>query len=178
MSPEEVAALLRSPFHEERLAALLIWVLKFPGENSAGREDIYRFYLKNTAYINNWDLVDLTAQHIVGAFLKDRPRQKLYSLAGSKSLWERRIAMLSTCHYIRNGDFKDALQIARILIRDKEDLIHKAAGWMLREIGKRDIPAEEKFLEKYRGVMPRVMLRYAIERFPRSKQLYYLKKTI
>lgn len=177
LSLKDVAALLRSPFHEERLAALMILVLKFQKADDTGRHDIYRFYLKHTAYINNWDLVDLSSQHIVGAFLEDKKRSILYSLAGSKSLWERRIAMLATFHYIRNNDFKDALKIAESLIPDNEDLIHKAVGWMLREIGKRDIPTEEKFLEKHRGVMPRVMLRYAIERFPRSKQLYYLKKT-
>ena len=178
MALKNVAVLLRSPFHEERLAALLILVLKFPKENETGRKDIYRFYLEHTVYINNWDLVDLSAQHIVGAFLKDKNRRILYSLAVSKSLWERRIAMLATFHYIRNNDFKDALKVAESLIPDNEDLIHKAVGWMLREIGKRDISTEEKFLEKHCGVMPRVMLRYAIERFPRSKQLYYLKKTI
>ncbi len=172
---KEVAALLESRFHEERLAALLILVLKFPQENGDGKKDIYRFYLKHTPYINSWDLVDLSAHHIVGAFLKDKPRRMLYSLAGSKSLWERRIAMLATFHYIRNNDFKDALNIAEILLSDNEDLIHKATGWMLREIGKRDVSAEEEFLKKHCDTMPRVMLRYAIERFPKPKRSRYLK---
>ena len=176
ISLKDVAVLLKSPFHEERLAALLILVLKFSGDNETVRKDIYQFYLKHTAYINNWDLVDLSSHHIVGAFLKDKDRRILYSLAASKNLWERRIAVLATFHYIRNNDFADALKIAESLLSDSEDLIHKAVGWMLREIGKRDVNAEEEFLKKHCYVMPRMMLRYAIERFPKSKRSGYLKK--
>lgn len=173
---KDLSKLLRSPFHEERLAALIILVLRFPKADERSKEEIYRFYLGHTAYINNWDLVDLSALYIVGAFLNDKPRKILYSLAGSKSLWERRIAVLATFYFIKKNDFKDALKIAESLIADREDLIHKAVGWMLREIGKRDIATEEQFLQRYSKVMPRTMLRYAIERFPELKRSQYMQK--
>jgi 3-methyladenine DNA glycosylase AlkD len=171
---KDAVTLLKSAIHEERLAALLIFILKYSGGNDSEKERIYRTYLGHTRYVNNWDLVDLTAEHIVGAFLTERTREPLYRLARSRSLWERRIAILATFRYIKNGAFNDTLAIARIVMRDREDLIHKAAGWMLREIGKRDMSAEEKFLKKYHTSMPRTMLRYAIERFPESKRQSYL----
>lgn len=167
--------LLKSPIHEERLLALLILILKYRGSDPRGKEKIYRAYLKNTGYINNWDLVDLTAKHIVGDFLRDKDRSVLYKLACSGSLWERRIAILSTFHFIENYQFDDTIGVARLLLSDRHDLIHKAVGWMLREIGKRDMRTEEKFLRENYKAMPRTMLRYAIERFPENKRNSYLK---
>ena len=134
--------------------------------------------MDHSKYINNWDLVDVTAKHIVGAFLEDKDRTPLYRLASSDSLWKRRIAILSTFHFIENNDFKDTLKIAEILIRDPHDLIHKAVGWMLREVGKRDRGCEERFLKRYCTAMPRTMLRYAVERFPESKRQAYLQGTV
>ncbi|MCX5666516.1 MAG: DNA alkylation repair protein [Candidatus Omnitrophica bacterium] len=168
--------LLRSPIHEERLLALLILILKYRGSDLHGKEKIYRIYLKNTKHINNWDLVDVTAKHIIGDFLRDKDRSVLYELARSASLWERRIAVLSTFHFIENNQFDDTIRIAVLLLSDQHDLIHKAVGWMLREVGKRDLEAEEKFLKKNYKIMPRTMLRYAIEKFPESKRSLYLKK--
>ena len=178
ISLKETITLLKSDIHEERLAALLILIAKYAKEDDAGKKKIYELYLRNTNCINNWDLVDLSAEHIVGSFLRDRSRKPIYALAKSKVLWERRIAALSTYHYIKNGDFNDTLRIARMLINDREDLIHKAMGWMLREVGKRDINAEERFLKKYYKKMPRTMLRYAIERFPEPRRQAYLKGQI
>jgi 3-methyladenine DNA glycosylase AlkD len=134
--------------------------------------------LSHTDFINNWDLVDVSAPHIVGAYLKDTNRKPLYALAKSNSLWERRIAMIATQHFIRQKDFADALQIAKLLLHDKQDLIQKAVGWMLREIGDRDLAAEEAFLQVHYRTMPRTMLRYAIEKFPEAKRQSYLKGTI
>ena len=170
----DIAKLIRSGIHEERLLALLILVHKFEEGDDSCRNKIFNFYLKNTKYINNWDLVDLTAPKIVGAYLVNRPRGILYKLAGSKSLWERRIAILATCAFIKVGEFKDALAISRVLLNDPHDLIHKAVGWMLREVGKRSQTAEKQFLKKYYKTMPRTMLRYAIERFPERLRKAYL----
>lgn len=175
ISLREATELLKSAIHEERLTALLILVSKYAKGDSSDKEKIYKLYLKNTRYINNWDLIDLTAHHIVGAFLADKAKRPIYTLANSKVLWERRIAVLSTFHYIKNDSFNDSLRIARILLNDREDLIHKAVGWMLREVGKRDLNAEEGFLRKHYKKMPRTMLRYAIERFPEPKRQAYLK---
>jgi len=168
----QVEKLLKSPIHEQRLLALIILVLNFPKGNQT---EIYRLYLQNTKYINNWDLVDLTAGHIVGAYLWDKNRAILYKLVRSKSLWERRIAIIATFYFIRNNQFQDTLKIAKALLGDQHDLIHKAVGWMLREVGKRDLKVEESFLKKYYSVMPRTMLRYAIERFPETKRQSYLR---
>ncbi|NCS82717.1 MAG: DNA alkylation repair protein, partial [Ignavibacteria bacterium] len=137
-----------------------------------------KFYLKNSERINNWDLVDLSADKIVGAFLIDKDKSLLFKLAKSSNLWERRIAMLSTYCFIKNGVFEVTLQIAELLLRDQQDLIHKAVGWMLREIGKRDLEPEEEFLKLHYKQMPRTMLRYAIEKFPEAKRQAYLKGTI
>jgi 3-methyladenine DNA glycosylase AlkD len=165
---------LKSPIHEERLLALFILIKRYQKEGVSGKQKIYSIYLAHTKYINNWDLVDATAKHIIGAFLTDKDRAPLYTLARSDSLWERRIAILSTFHFIENNDFEDTLNIAEILIADPHDLIHKAVGWMLREVGKRSAAAQERFLRKYCAVMPRTMLRYAIEKFPQSKRQAYL----
>lgn len=169
--------LLRSPIHEERLLALLILLLKYQGGDLSEKEKIYKAYLRHTRYINNWDLVDVTAKRIVGDFLKGRDRAPLYRLARSGSLWEKRIAILSTFHFIGCHDFGDSLKIARILLADPHDLIHKAVGWTLREVGKGDRVALEKFLKRYATIMPRTMLRYAIERFPEPQRQAYLRRT-
>jgi 3-methyladenine DNA glycosylase AlkD len=175
----EVRTLLYSRIHEERLVALLILVRRYNSSASSSRgekEEIVKFYLDYIKQVNNWDLVDLSAPNILGAHLVERDRRLLYRLAGSENVWERRIAIVATHHFIRNGDFSDTLKIAEMLLQDRHDLIHKAVGWMLREVGKRDAAAEEGFLEKYCGVMPRTMLRYAIERLPESKRRRYKKK--
>jgi 3-methyladenine DNA glycosylase AlkD len=174
---EETLLLLKSPFHEERLFALLMLVDKFSGGDAEDRTAIYEIYLGNTRYINNWDLVDSSACYIVGAYLEKRDKKPVFRLAKSANLWERRIAILSTFHLIRRKDFSNALEISGILIKDREDLIHKAVGWMLREIGKRDLPAEKTFLDKNYREMPRTMLRYAIERFPEKERKRYLGGT-
>lgn len=173
---KELEKLLKSKFHEARLTALLMLVEKFSQADKKTRNQIYKVYLKNTKYINNWDLVDLSAPKIVGGYLLDKDRKILYRLAKSKNLWEKRIAVLATFMFIREKDFTDAIKIAEILLKDNHDLIHKAVGWMLREIGKRNLEAEEKFLRKYYKTMPRTMLRYAIEKFPEGKRRLYLKK--
>lgn len=174
----ETAKLLKSRIHEERLTALLILVAKYIKANDSDKVKIYTLYLTHTKYINNWDLVDLTAHHIVGAFLVDKKRRLLCDLAQSKVLWERRIAMIATYQYIKHNDFHDACKVALLLLHDTHDLIHKAVGWMLREVGKRDLRTEETFLRKHYKTMPRTMLRYAIERFPEPKRQAYLKGRI
>lgn len=175
----ETEKLLRSKFHEERLAALLILVEKYKKGSAAEKEKIFRFYLKNTKYINNWDLVDLSSRDVVGAFLDGKPKNILYKLARSKNLWERRIAIVSTYHYIKRKKCGETFKISEILLNDKHDLIHKAVGWMLREAGKN---CSEKILEdflksRYKN-MPRTMLRYAIEKFPENKRKKYLSGKI
>jgi 3-methyladenine DNA glycosylase AlkD len=172
---KEVMQFLRSSIHEERMFALLILVSKYLKGNETVKKRIYELYLQHTKFINSWDLVDGSAQHIVGAFLMDKSKEPLYRLAKSNSLWERRIAILSTFYFIKHHNFSETIKISKILLTDEQDLIHKAVGWMLREIGKRDITAEEIFLKKYYKSMPRIMLRYAIEKFPRSKRKKYLR---
>jgi 3-methyladenine DNA glycosylase AlkD len=178
VSTNETLILLKSSFHEERLFALLMLVEMFSKRDEGGKTEIYELYLGNTEFINNWDLVDGSAEHIVGAYLKNRDKQPLYDLAGSENLWERRISIMSTFHFIKNNEFTDALKISEILRCDNEDLIHKAVGWMLREIGKRNLTVEENFLKKHYKNMPRTMLRYSIEKFPEEKRLAYLTDTI
>jgi 3-methyladenine DNA glycosylase AlkD len=171
----EVKRLLHSPIHEERLAALVILVMQTAKADAKARKQIHDFYLANTQFINNWDLVDLSAPQIVGAWLERRSRKPLYRLAKSAWLWDRRISILATLHFIRLGDFGDTLKIAELLLGDREDLMHKAVGWMLREVGKRDAAVLEGFLGQHCRTMPRTMLRYAIERFPEKKRRAYLK---
>jgi 3-methyladenine DNA glycosylase AlkD len=171
-----IQTLLDSAVHEKRLIGLLILVERMKRADGVGRREIFRFYLKNTGRVNNWDLVDLSAPRIVGEYLADKDRAVLYRLARSKNLWERRIAALATFWFIRDGDFADSLAIGEILLGDEHDLIHKAVGWMLREVGKRDLKAAEDFLRRdgrYK-TMPRTMLRYAIEKFPEGKRKKYL----
>jgi 3-methyladenine DNA glycosylase AlkD len=174
----EVTQLLHSPIHEERLLALLILVRAFAKGDEHVKETIFNIYLKNTRYINNWDLVDLSAMYIVGAFLMAKSKKPLFTLAKSKDMWERRIAIIATFYFIKEGKFTDAMKIARMLLSDMEDLIHKAVGWMLREVGKRHLATEERFLKEHYKKMPRTMLRYAIEKFPEAKRQRYLKGKI
>jgi 3-methyladenine DNA glycosylase AlkD len=174
----EIRDLLTSPVHEERLLALLVLVGKYSRANEREKKRIFDFYLRHRKRVNNWDLVDLSAPHIVGDFLADRDRVVLYDLAKSKNLWDRRIAVIATLHFIRRGDSSSTLGISRILLLDKEDLIHKAVGWMLREVGKKDPRAAEAFLREHCRVMPRTMLRYAIEKFPEAKRRRYLRGTV
>ena len=170
----DMMALLRSPIHEERMLALFLLVGAYDRGNDADKKKIYSRYLKSTRFINNWDLVDLSAPNIVGQHLLDKGRQPLYRFAASRDLWKKRIAILATSAFIRQNDFSDTLEISRLLLADDHDLIHKAVGWMLREVGKRDLQAEEKFLKQHYQTMPRTMLRYAIERFPEKKRKKYL----
>lgn len=170
----DVVRLLKSAWHEERIVALMILLHQFAKAEAMAQRRIYQLYLDSTAFINNWDLVDVSAPHIVGVYLHDKSRRPLYRLARSRSLWERRIAVLATFEFIRQRDFADALAIAKLLLEDREDLIHKAVGWMLREIGKRDLRAEETFLQEHYRRMPRTMLRYAIEKFPEARRRKYL----
>jgi len=175
---KEVERSLFSKFHEERLVALLILVEKYKRGNKDVKEEIFNFYLKNTKWINNWDLVDLTAHKIVGEWLIDKPRDILYKLAKSDDLWKKRISIISCFAFIKDDDFEDALKISEILLNDKHDLIHKAVGWVLREIGKKDLKVEEDFLKKNYKKMPRTMLRYAIEKFEEGKRKRYLNGEI
>jgi 3-methyladenine DNA glycosylase AlkD len=175
LSLEEVEALLQSEVHEDRALALLVLVGAVAKATESFRKHVYDLYRSNTRYVNNWDLVDVSAPTLVGSYLVDKSRKPLVGLAKSKGLWERRIAIVATQHFIRQEDFADTLKIARILLRDDEDLIHKAVGWMLREVVKRDQPTLEDFLGEHYSNMPRTMLRYAIERFPINKRQAYLK---
>jgi len=212
LSLRDTRRLLRSPIHEERLLALLLLVQAYQDGDADEQRQIYELYLRSTQFINNWDLVDSSAEYIVGAHLAaevvrrrsptapscdrrspdrrgdlrsgdvarsgDRPQRLLVRLARSQSLWERRLAVLATFHFIKRGEFAPTLRVARSLLRDEHDLIHKAVGWMLREIGKRDLAMEEAFLRRHYRRMPRTMLRYAIERFPAAKRRAYLRGTI
>ncbi len=170
-----VEQLLQSAFHEERLTALFILIHQFEKGDLAAKKRIYQIYVRNMEHINSWDLVDSSAPHIIGAWLEQRDRSQLYDWADSDDLWQRRIAMLATFHYIKNREFEDALKIADKLVGDPQDLIHKAVGWMLREIGKRDLPSEIRFLDRHAATMPRTMLRYAIEKLPEPQRQTYLK---
>ena len=174
LSFTDIRKLLLSRIHEYRLIALLILIIRYRKADETGKRNIFNLYLKNTQYINNWDLVDLSAPNIIGDYLLTRDRSILYRLAQSENLWERRIAIISSFAFIRADQFDDTFRIAELLLHDRHDLIHKAAGWMLREIGKRDQQIEETFLRKYAAVMPRTMLRYAVERFDAKKRFLYL----
>jgi 3-methyladenine DNA glycosylase AlkD len=175
LSLRDTTRLLRSPVHEERLLALLILVAAYQRAGEAERAAIYRLYLKNLAHINNWDLVDSSAPRIVGKHLENRSRAVLFRLARSKNLWQRRVAVLAAFHFVRQGDFGDVRRLAEQLRNDPQDLIHKAVGWMLREMGKRDAKELKKFLRKRAGRMPRTMLRYAIEKLTARERRFYLQ---
>ncbi|MBW1820722.1 MAG: DNA alkylation repair protein [Deltaproteobacteria bacterium] len=175
---DKIKQLLKSEIHEERLLSLFLLIHRYSKGDEPEKKRIYELYLKNTKFINNWDLVDSSAGQIVGAFLSDKSKKPLYDLVKSDNLWERRISIISTFYFIKRDQFSDTLKISKVLLSDKEDLIHKAVGWMLREVGKRDMSVEENFLKKHYKNMPRTMLRYAIEKFPESKRQRYLKGMI
>jgi 3-methyladenine DNA glycosylase AlkD len=178
VSLKHIEKLLADKVHEYRMTALAMLCRKYQKADDKARKTIADFYLKRTKNINNWDLVDGSASYILGDYLLDKNRAILYKLAKSKNLWEKRIAIISTSAFIAQNQFSDTLKITKILIGDKHDLIHKAVGWMLREVGKRSLKTEEAFLKKHYKTMPRTMLRYAIERFPETKRQAYLKGTI
>ncbi len=171
----EVRLLLGNPVHEVRFVALVILVLQYARASVSGQKRIVDLYLASTTHINNWDLVDISAPHIVGHYFLTRDKALLYALARSDYLWDRRIAMLAMFASIRHNQFDDAFSIAEILLHDSHDLIHKAVGWMLREIGKRDEEVLFLFLDRHVREMPRTMLRYAIEKLPRDTRQRYLR---
>jgi 3-methyladenine DNA glycosylase AlkD len=170
-----VRRLLASRFHEERMLALFILVLRYDRGDRAGREAVFRLYLANLRRVNNWDLVDCSAPGILGRHLLGRDRRRLYRLARSASLWARRAAVLATFWFVREGEFADSLRLAEMLLADREDLIHKATGWMLREVGNRNPEAAAGFLRRHCRTMPRTMLRYAIEKLPEAERRRYMK---
>jgi len=188
LSLSDLTKLIQSKYHEERLIALLILIEKYSQENETGKTKIHKFYLNHTKWINNWDLVDLSAPKIVGHYQFNYPEDKnkdsgqkysrLFKLANSKKLWERRIAIVSTYYLIKKNQYGPTLEISKLLLKDKEDLIHKAVGWMLREVGKESVTTLTSFLKKYYKTMPRTMLRYAIERFSPEIRQAYLKGEI
>ena len=174
LATDDALTLLRSRWHEERLLALLLLIEHYRRADAAGKDAIHRAYLANTRYVNNWDLVDASAEHLVGAHLARGDSALIDRLSASESVWERRIAMIATFHWIKRGEFALALRVAERLVHDRHDLIHKAVGWMLRETGKRDREVEERFLGVHAPTMPRTMLRYAIERFPEPLRRRYM----
>lgn len=195
LSFPDLQKLLNGQYHEERSLGIQILLIQFKKGTEKKKKEIFNFYLRNTKKINNWDLVDISAPHIVGESMIQAVgrsggqtirgsgdqsvgtgRVILYKLARSENLWERRIAIMATFAFIRENDFSDTLKISEMLLSDKHDLIHKACGWLLREIGKRDLEVEEEFLKKHLKNMPRTMLRYAIEKFPEEKRQKYLRK--
>lgn len=175
---EEVSVLVRSRIHEHRLTGFLILVARFERADAAERERLFTFCREHLAGLNNWDLVDTVAPKVIGAYLLEHRElmPMLHDFARSPVLWERRIAILSTHAFIRAGEFGETLKLARVLIRDPHDLIHKAVGWMLREVGDRDRASEESFLDRHAAEMPRTMLRYAIEKFSPERRKHYLEQ--
>jgi len=178
LSLPKIKELLKSKIHEHRLVGFIILDGKYKKASEEERENIFNFYLQNIKRVNNWDLVDLSAPNIVGNFLLKRDKKILYKIVHSENLWERRVAIISTFAFIRRDEFGDTLAISELLLKDKHDLIHKAVGWMLREVGKRDLEVEENFLKQHYKNMPRTMLRYAIERFEEEKRKKYLRGEI
>lgn len=171
-----ISELLESDIHEERLCALLILVEKYKKSDCEKKKDIFEYYIKQTKNINNWDLVDLSAPKIVGEYLLEKDKSVLLAMSKSKSMWERRIAIVSTITFIKAGKYETTLEIAKILIDDKEDLIQKAVGWMLREAGKKEKKVLIDFLNEYHTRMPRTMLRYSLEKLEKEEKEYYMKK--
>lgn len=171
---DALSDLLHSPIHEERLLALVILIEQFERAEPTRRKKYFDFYFVHVGRINNWDLVDVSAPRLVGEYLWERPRRFLHKLSRSRNLWERRIAIVATMTFIRRRDFADCLKICETLMEDEHDLIHKACGWMLREVGKADVKTLEKFLARHHRKMPRTALRYAIERFPTARRKAYL----
>ena len=178
LSLTEIGKLVRSRYHEHRLTGFFILIHRYERGDDRTRKKVYAFCIKHLAHLDNWDLVDTVAPKLIGPHMRAHPDHKsaLYTWAGSTDLWERRIAMLATLAFIRQGEFADALAIAQALVRDPHDLIHKAVGWMLREIGNRDRAVEEAFLDEHARDMPRTMLRYAIEKFPAARRQHYMQR--
>jgi len=174
---EVISELLDSLWHEDRMLALLLLIERYRASSESSREALYEFYCSRTGRINNWDLVDVSCPHIVGRHLQTRDRSPLYRFVESSNLWERRIAIVSTFHFIRDNNFTDTLILAERLLADPEELLHKATGWMLREVGKRDLSQLEAFLEEHATAMPRTMLRYSIERFPEEERKGWLRRS-
>ena len=175
---KDVKLLLKSKIHEERFVALENLTYRYEKGNDNLKKEIFEFYFDNIGAINNWDLVDTSAPYIVGHYLIDKDKSVLYKLAKSNNIWERRISIISSQYFIKNNKFDETIRIAEILLSDEHDLIHKAVGWMLREIGNKKINIEEKFLIKNYKKMPRTMLRYAIEKFPEKRRLQFLRGEI
>lgn len=176
LSAGEIIKLFRSKVHECRLTALFILVNQYKRGDAKKRLQIVQLYLAHRKYVNNWDLVDSSAPYILGDHFLGKNKKILYKLALSKNLWDKRIAIISTLAFIRADKYKDTIKISKLLLADEHDLIHKAVGWMLREVGNRSMKIETRFLDKYATVMPRTMLRYAIEKFPEVKRKHYLQK--
>jgi 3-methyladenine DNA glycosylase AlkD len=176
LSLNDLRKLLDSEYHEARTSAVIILVSQYRKADENKKEQIIKFYLQNSQKINNWDLVDISAPQILGDYFLNKDKTILYKFAKSDNLWQRRISVMATLGFIKKGEFKDTFQIAELLLSDKHDLIHKAVGWMLREVGKKERKEEENFLQKYYKVMPRTMLRYAIEQFPENLRQKYLLK--
>ena len=176
LSIDQIETMLESPIHEHRLAGLIIMSnqAKSKKVSTSHKELLYELYLRRTDRINNWDLVDTSCRDVVGGYLMDKPRDILYQLAESNDLWERRIAIVSTWEFIRHGDLDDTFRLSKALKNDKQDLIHKASGWMLREAGKKDVNRLVEFLDENATTMPRTMLRYSIEKLPEAQGRYYL----
>lgn len=168
--------LIKNPYHEVRLLALIMMVYKYKKTDELEQEKIYNLYLNNVEHINNWDLVDTSAEHLVGGYLFNRDRQKLWDLANSGHLWSERISVMSTFYFIKQGDYSYTVELSKHFLPHKHDLMHKATGWMLREMGKRDIKALYAFLDEFHKIMPRTMLRYAIEKLSAEKRAFYMKK--
>ncbi|MAG11278.1 MAG: DNA alkylation repair protein [Parcubacteria group bacterium] len=175
---KDIKKLLHSKYHEERLCALLMLVHRFEKGSQNQQKEICDFYITQAKYVNNWDLVDLSADKIMGVYLLDRKKTILTTFAKSENLWERRISIIATYAFIKRGQFQETIRIAKILLQDKHDLIHKAVGWMLREVGKRELSVMEKFLQQHYKKMPRTMLRYAIEKLSEQKRQAYLKSKV
>jgi 3-methyladenine DNA glycosylase AlkD len=172
----DLKGLLRNSIHEFRLTSLFILGHIYKKSEHKRKKSIINFYLSNRKYINNWDLVDSSAPYILGDYLIDKPKKILLDLAKSENIWDRRIAVLATFAFITNNEFSWTIKLAKLLLKDKHDLMHKAVGWMLRETGKRDFKVLKNFLDKYAGSMPRTMLRYAVEKIPEERRKYYMKK--
>lgn len=175
LTPAELRRLLQSRIHEERLLALMLLVRRFERGDDTVRKQVFDLYWRESSRVNNWDLVDLSAHRILGAWLLERPRGLLKKMARSPDLWERRRAVVATQAFIRVGQYRDTLELCRILLNDPQDLLHKACGWMLREVGKKDRKVLDGFLDRQAAIMPRTMLRYAIERHPEARRHHYLK---
>lgn len=171
----EIEKLLDSPIHEHRLAAVIIMAERAKRAKEFEKKDLYDLYLRRTDRINNWDIVDTSCRDVVGGYLMHKARDPLYKLARSEKMWERRISVVSTWQFIRVGDLDDTFKIAEMLLDDKQDLMHKATGWMLREAGKRDEARLKDFLDQHAAVMPRTMLRYSLEKLHPADRAYYMK---